>query len=29
MAGFFYVHYVTFIVPNEVFNMSISVAVLA
>ncbi len=29
MAGFFYVHYVTFIVPNEVFNMSTSVAILA
>jgi len=29
LAGAFYVHYVTFIVPNEVFNLSISVSILA
>lgn len=29
LAGAFYVHYVTFIVPNEVFSLSISVSVLA
>lgn len=29
LAGAFYVHYVTFIVPNEVFNLNVSVSVLA
>ncbi len=29
LAGAFYVHYVTFIVPNEVFSLSISVSILA
>lgn len=29
LSGAFYVHYVTFIVPNEVFSLSISVTILA
>jgi len=29
LAGAFYVHYITFIVPNEVFSLTISVAILA